>query len=304
MGTTFINSIPAELVKHVTAACGERGVLWLDKLEHTIRGLENKWSIKVQRPFPTIEYNYVAPAIGPKGENVVLKIAPPWIPIEIFGEANYLRSRDGDRCVRLLAEDGDSRAILIERVFPGKSLTECFEDRKLDAVSPAIKVLEAIIRPSPIEGNVAPLDRWVEGVRNHHSTDFPSSYAGKALDIYDRLSRQAGQTFYLHGDFHPGNVVSSDVCDFKAIDPKGVIGHVGFEIATFLNNFYWWQESEPKIREILAVATGQFSDAFDIDAIELRQWAFAQMVFTAWWTFDDMPELYDGGVVKADIWDL
>ena len=46
----------------------------------------------------------------------------------------------------------------------------------------------------------------------------------------------------------------------------------------------------------------EFSSAFEIDPFELRQWAFAQMVLGAWWTFDESPTLYDDQVAKADIW--
>ena len=49
---------------------------------------------------------------------------------------------------------------------------------------------------------------------------------------------------------------------------------------------------------------GQFSEAFDLDPQELRQWAFAQMVLSAWWTFDEMPALYNNEVAKADNWDV
>ena len=51
-------------------------------------------------------------------------------------------------------------------------------------------------------------------------------------------------------------------------------------------------------------AVFQFADAFDIDPFELRQWAFAQMVLGAWWTFDEMPEFYDNEVAKADVWNV
>jgi len=36
----------------------------------------------------------------------------------------------------------------------------------------------------------------------------------------------------------------------------------------------------------------------------LRQWAYAQMVLGAWWMYDEMSEIYDNEVVKADIWDV
>jgi hypothetical protein len=48
-----------------------------------------------------------------------------------------------------------------------------------------------------------------------------------------------------------------------------------------------------------------FSDAFEIDPRELREWAFAQMVLGTWWNYDDMPQLYEPSTLaKADIWNV
>jgi streptomycin 6-kinase len=64
----------------------------------------------------------------------------------------------------------------------------------------------------------------------------------------------------LHGDYHPGNVVNATRESYLAIDPKGIVGHIGYDIAVFLNNFHWWQEQRPDIRERIAPAVEQFSN--------------------------------------------
>ena len=83
-----------------------------------------------------------------------------------------------------------------------------------------------------------------------------------------------------------------------------MIGPIGYDIAVFLNNFLWWQETRVDVKARLSAAVTMFSAAFDIEPLVLRQWAFAQMVLSAWWTFDEMPEIYDNEVAKADIWEL
>lgn len=301
----FAESIPKELVTHVVAGCGRRGEEWLASLPATIKSLEDIWSIGIAEPFPGIEYNFVAPATTVDGTDVVIKIAPPWEPVEIFGEAEYLRNRNGVGCVRLMAEHHASRSILIERVFPGQSLFEHFAGREAEAVAAAIEALKVVLKPVPANGkNIDSLDRWFDGLRRYTTTDFPADYASKALEIYDRLSAQPNRIFYIHGDYHPGNLVTQGESGFCVIDPKGLAGHIGYEIAVFLNNFNSWQEKKADIRPMLAVAVDQFAAAFEIDSFELREWAYAQMVIGAWWNFVDMPELYDGSVVKADIWDV
>ena len=285
--------------------CGERGEDWLGSLPFLLADLEFQWKIEIGEAFPAGEFNFVAPATDASGNEMVIKIAPPFESNEMPGEAAFLRTRNGAGAVRLIRYSPLSGVILIERAIPGKNLAELFTGHESESISPAIEVLRTILAPPPNDlTGVKTVDDWFGGMRRAAGTEFPSDYVSKAFAIYDRLSRQPGRTFYLHGDYHPANIVSATRSPYLVIDPKGVIGHVGYDIAVFLNNFHWWQETSPNIRERLDHAIRQFSDAFDIEPPELREWAFAQMVLSAWWSFDEMPEHYNNEVAKADIWDV
>ena len=305
MTASFRDSLPSAFVANTTALCGKRGEGWLDRLPDLIRTLEQRWSINAGKPFPNIEYNYVAVAERVDGTSAVLKIGIPLDSTEIYGEAKYLRTLAGAGAVRLLEEAREDQAVLLERVVPGEKLTDLFEGREAEAVEPAIELLKVIGCSVPGElSDVILLDDWFDGMGRFCEKGFPERYASRALDIYKMLSRQTGRTFYLHGDFHPDNIVSATRSPFLVIDPKGIVGHLGYEIAVFLNNFHWWQEDKPNVKGILEGAVRRFAVAFALDPLELRQWAFAQMVLSAWWTFDEMPDIYDGEVAKADIWDV
>jgi streptomycin 6-kinase len=300
----FRESIPEELVAHTIAMCGGAGSEWLDHLPATIREIEKCWSISVGDPFPSVEFNYVAAATDAAGHAVVIKISPPFENSECFSEAKFLRAANGRKTVRLLAQDRDRRVILIERAIPGSNLTELYTGNELEAISPAIDVLRAItIEPPEDTSETIDLDDWFDGMRRHTETTFPASYAVRALEIYAKLSKGVKRC-YLHGDFHPGNIVSATREPFLAIDPKGMIGPIGYDIAVFLNNFHWWQEDRTYVQERLDFAVRAFSDAVDLSPADLRQWAFAQMVLSAWWTFDEMPEIYRNDVAKADVWNI
>jgi streptomycin 6-kinase len=300
----FRESIPEELVAHTIAMCGDSGTEWLDRLRTTIEEIEENWSISVGDPFPSIEFNYVAAATDINGNAIVIKISPPFETSEIFSEAKFLRVANGRKVVRLLAQDRDRRAILIERALPGSNLTEIYAGNELKAVAPAIDVLRAITgKPPEDTSETIDLDDWFDGMHRHTETAFPAEYAVRALEIHSRLSRGV-ERCYLHGDFHPGNIVSDTREPFLAIDPKGMIGPIGYDIAVFLNNFHWWQEDRPDIQERLDFAVRAFSDAFDVSPADLRLWSFAQMVLSAWWTFDEMREIYQNDVAKADVWNV
>ncbi len=298
------DGVPADLVLHVTTICGERGERWLSGLRSLVCEIEHEWSIDVGPAFAAGEFNFVAEATRRDGSLAVVKICPPYENAEFEGEAAFLKSRDGRGAVRLLAQDVERRSILLERAVPGLNLAEIFTGSKPECVPPAIDVLKSIIGPPPSDGSdIKPLDAWFDGLRKSHATIFPANYTSKALDIYETLSGQPGRTYFLHGDFHPGNIVSATRSAYLAIDPKGIIGHIGYDIGVFLNNLHWWQEKEADIQARLERSIRQFADAFDIDPIELRQWAFAQMVLGAWWSFDEMPEHYDEATLaKADVW--
>lgn len=305
MSTSFRKSLPVEFVRNTIALCGEKGERWLDRLPELIGIFEERWSLKVHHHFPNIGYNFVAAASGRVGMPAVLKIGLPLENAEIFSEAKYLKTLGGHGAVRLLEEDRTMQAILIERALPGETLTRVFEGKQIESVAPAIDVLKQTLQPPPRDrSDTISLDAWFDGLRRFPGKQFPSKYGARALEVYDRLSGQAGRTFYLHGDFHPDNVVSAGRSPFLVIDPKGIIGHVGYEIAVFLNNFHWWQEGRADIGLRIKAAIALFSRAFDIDPYEIREWAFAQMVLSAWWTFDEMPDLYNNEVEKADIWDV
>jgi streptomycin 6-kinase len=182
-------------------------------------------------------------------------------------------------------------------------MDEHLDSDPFSCVAPAIEVLKAVLSPPPRNiADVHRLDDWFDRFCRFRETDFPQDYGEKALAIYQKLRRQRGHIYYLHGDFHPGNIVTSNRGPFLAIDPKGLIGHVTYDIAVFLNNLHWWQIGKPGVVKELDKALAKFSRAFAIPERDLREAAYAFMVIGAWWNFEDMPEHYNNEVALADVW--
>lgn len=306
MTTAFRDTLPSELVTHVTEMCGARGEVWFAELPQIISGLENKWKIRAGMPLQGIEYNFVAEARTEDEVPVVLKIAPPFETTEIHGEAKFLRSRNGNGCVRLLAEERQQKAILLERALPGRALHEEFADQPMDCVDPGIDALKRILQPPPTDmADVPTLDGWFDNFgRRYHDSAFPAELAQKALEIYSRLRGDRAKLAYIHGDFHPGNIVTGTRERFQVIDPKGIVGHVGYDVAVFLINLERWQRNNIDLAFLLERAIARFAAAFNMTAREIREWVFAHMVIGAWWNFEDMPSLYDPEVAMPAIWHL
>ena len=294
---------PKELVTHVTAICGDAGVAWLNDLPRLVSELEEKWDVTTEPAFEKGEYNFVAPARS-ETLDAVLKVSPPSPTIEIFAEAEFLQRLNGKRAPKLLEIDSENRAMLIERIRPGVTMDVQFAHDPFACVEPAIEVLKSVLMTPPYPPCEAQLFYdWYFRFQKAEHCDFPRDYFYKACDIFDPLFQDDERIFHLHGDFHPGNVIT-DGDGFAAIDPKGLVGHLTYDIAVFLNNLHWWQKGRPGVREHLFAAAKKFADAFDLDERAVREAAYAGMVIGAWWNFDDMPELYDNEVVLADIWEV
>jgi streptomycin 6-kinase len=307
MSSNLKEMLPIDLVTHVTTMCGTRGEAWFDELPEMISRLECQWSIDVGKPFPGIEYNFVASAVTDDGIPVVLKIAPPFKTTEIHSEAKFLRTLDGERAVRLLKEDRKSKAILMERALPGKCLVDLFAHDPIGSVPPAIEVLKSITTDQPDDiTDVPTLDGWFANFRDRfRGTGFPAIEAERAIRMYEQLSTSPGDRRYIHGDFHLGNIVNSDRSPFLVIDPKGIVGHVGYEAAVFLMNLYRWQhQKDGRVRDLLDNAVCLFADGLGLSEAVIRQWGFVHTVIGAWWNYEDMPGLYDAELAMPDIWNV
>lgn len=303
MPKEFATSLPKQFVENTVALCGAKGEGWLNDLPKIVANLETKWSIKAGNHFRNLSYNYVANASLSNGKSAVLKIGLPLQDVEIHGEAAYLKAIDGHGAVRLLECDPEMQAILLERVAPGANLRSVCKKKQSTAVAITIEVLKRILRPAPDNAaDFISLDGWFDGLKRAAGTKFPQDYAAKALDLYQELSSDTRNIFLLHGDIHHDNILSATREPFLVIDPKGMIGHVGYDIGVFLNNHHDWLEWNTRLEDKLDAAVAKFAAAFDLDKLVIRRWAFCQMVLSWWWMFDEMPDTFGEDLGLSDIW--
>jgi hypothetical protein len=89
---------------------------WRDSLPDLVRACVERWSLEVGSPWTNSVASLTMPATR-DGNPVVLKIGVPDREGEFEGEA--LRQQHGAGAVRLLDEDRERRALLLERCEPG-----------------------------------------------------------------------------------------------------------------------------------------------------------------------------------------
>ena len=294
--------MPADFTRTITEAHGENGADWLfARLPKLVGELENRWRIRVEKPFENLSSHWVAPCrFVADGGAAVLKIGFPAADSPIAGEARMLRLLDGRGAVKLLKTDAERHALLIERAAPGATLKTVFRLEPARAVEAAIRVLRQIRLLPPARHNFVLLDDWFKDLEKAADTDFPATAAREVLDLYRKLKTE--RSSLLHADFHHENVLSAGREPFLAIDLKGVVGNIGYDIAVFLNNHSRWLESAPDLREQLNVAVDRFAAAFGIEPQNLREWAFAQAVLSARWTQQDNGQDWRNDLNRARIW--
>lgn len=299
--------LPQKFIEEISGAFGEEGAGWIDRLPEIIGEIERKWSLEIKKPFPNLSYHFVAPCVLETGGEAVVKIGFPGEKQTTFNEIRTLEFLDGGGVCRLLRFDENRFALLLEKLTPGENLKEICRRGGGDgddarAVEIAINVMRNFWREPPENGEFPRLEEWFDGLKIAEKVNFAPEQVKKARRFFDELNALKERKTLLHGDFHHENILSARRAPFLAIDPKGIIGDIGYDLSVFMVNHAEWLESAPDLKEKLDSAIRAFSEAFEIEPQNLRRWIFAQTVLSAWWTFEENSENWKTGLDFAEIW--
>lgn len=114
-----------DFIENVKLIYGDKGLLWLENLPHTVTKLARKWNLIDLVPCEDLSYNYVMS--GWRNDlPIILKIGIGCS--EIQQECSAIRAFNGYGLIKLLEADLDYGAILITRAVPGKTLVSLFHD--------------------------------------------------------------------------------------------------------------------------------------------------------------------------------
>jgi streptomycin 6-kinase len=295
--------LPQKFTEVITGAFREAGRRWLSDLPKIIGEIERDWRLEIGKPFPNLSYHYVAPCISENGGEAVIKLGFPGEKTTTVNEAGMLRFLDGKGVCRLFVFDETRSALLLEKLAPGENLKTIFQNNHLRAVETAIEVMRKFWRKPPGRHDFPLLEDWFAGLRQAEKTDFAPRYIEKAQRFFAELNSAPAPKMLLHGDFHHENILSSAREKFLAIDPKGIVGSIGYDLGVFLINHANWLASEPDLPAKLNLAIQRFSEAFQIAPQNLRKWVFAHSVLSAWWTFEENGESWERELAFAEIWE-
>ena len=111
--------------------------------------------------------------------------------------------------------------------------------------------------------------------------------------MYFHLCATQSRPRLLHGDLHHSNVLLDSGRGWLAIDPKGVVGELEYEVGAALRNPYERPDVFTKPAAI-ARRVERFERELHLNAGRMLAWAFAQAVLAAVW------EVEDGCAVRPD----
>jgi streptomycin 6-kinase len=273
---------------------------WLNSLPATVADLCAKWSIELDLVIPETYMTLVLLGYSTEFGPVVIKSSP--LADEFRAEATALRLAVGENVVRLYDVDLERSVMGIERIVPGTQLRQVpMVDE--DASRLAAETVATMWRPNPDPARLHPLHQWMRALFewSPRPDRIDSDLVAQAQELAASLLAKSSRVCLLHGDFQHHNLLLRASGDWAIIDPKGLIGDPGFEIAAWMYNPPGVMKRDDYLdiaRRRLAI----FADVWGIGQDELTAWAFVGAVLSACWSAKDpapaewLPALIQGAV--------
>ncbi|SDL92198.1 aminoglycoside phosphotransferase family protein [Sediminibacillus halophilus] len=273
-----------DFVKNVKHHFKQEGEAWLERLPEIIKQCEQIWQLEMKEPY-VLSINYVAPAVRIDGRKLVVKLS---IPGEDFAyELEALRHLESPAIVQLIDFDEKLGALLLERIEPGVTLAEVEEEDKACRI--AADVFEQLIR-EPLGETALPTTEDREASLAKIIADYPKgcgpisqSVLLEAQRTFHRLHSTRKKQWVLHGDFHHYNVLQSGEKEWKAIDPKGLIGEREYDLVQYLLNKLPEENPVSVIDQRIKI----FTDILKLDKQRLVLWGFCHSVLATCWTVEE-----------------
>ncbi|SDR86433.1 aminoglycoside phosphotransferase family protein [Microlunatus soli] len=260
--------IPEE-VRNKVIADGDVG--WLDELPSIVESLAHDWSLTIGA---TLRGGHAALVVGatlPDATVGVLKIGAPGTRRDLSFEAAALRIADGDGCARLLRDDLDRGALLLERL--GVALYDAVPEpaTRHDVLCDVATRLWLPISPDVDLPTGADRAREYADLlpRLWEETGQPCSRAtvedALACIVRRRRAHDDRHSVLVHGDVHDLNVLRAADGTFKLIDPDGLRAEPAYDLGTIIR-------CNPDSADGLADRTRRLAVRTGVDAAAIWEW--------------------------------
>lgn len=253
-------------------------------LEERVGERLHEWGIRVQ---DTLETEGSLIVFGARGNQpVVLKMLRR--PGDEWDSGEVLEVLDGRGTVRVYEHIGG--ALLLEKLNPGTPLTDlALNGRDEEATDIIAEVIQRMSNPRESSKAFITVEAWGDGFERYLASgdnQIPQDLVAQGRHTYMSLCRSQQRVRLLHGDLHHYNVLFDSDRGWVAIDPKGIVGEIEYEIGAALRNPFERPEmfAAP---ETIERRIKRYEAKLKLDAHRALSWGFSQAVLSAIWTVED-----------------
>ena len=249
-----------------------------------LRAKAAQWDVTIQE---TLETASSVLAFGAReGKEVVLKLVTR--ARDEMNSGEVLRAFQESGTVRVLQEEPG--AVLLERIEPGEQLVNLVRRGEDDE---ATRILAGVI--GKLANHAAPVEcptvtDWGRGfewyLARGDGLSISHGLVREAQVIFEEMVVSQAATMLLHGDLQHYNVLFDNNHGWLAIDPKGVVGELEYEVGALLRN----PIEQPELftnRATVERRLDILTSLLPLDRLRTLKWSFAQAVLSAIWGVED-----------------
>ncbi|MBA4118423.1 MAG: hypothetical protein C0514_05990 [Candidatus Puniceispirillum sp.] len=272
------------LKQNITSLHGPKGAAWIASLDATVEERAKLWQLSQILPVPNMSWHYVARALSPDHGPVCLKIGCDGELMQ--REWLALRAFQGYGAVEVLDYDPALCALLLRCAVPGITLKALFDADEDRAITVYGRAVNALFGASDWPDGAQSVQEWLNVFHRVDESKLPHGVLARATHLSVALLNIDGAHAFLHGDLHMENILQNDRT-FVVIDPKGIVGPKGFEVAAF--DFLKDQELSPgsQARAHFERRVTTLSALTGVSPQTLRDWVYVRLVLAASWCLED-----------------
>jgi streptomycin 6-kinase len=242
---------------------------------------------------------------GSRKREVVLKVVKQ--PGDEWHSGEVLSAFNGRGLVQVY--EHAPGAVLLQRLTPGNSLVDLSlngrDEEATDILADVIQQMSSVESSmSSVEVSTSERESpdrraalqhcprvqdWAKGFDRYIATgddQIPIDLVAAGQRVYLGLCASQRRPILLHGDLQHYNVLFDSDRGWLAIDPKGVVGEIEYEIGAALRNPF----AQPELflsRSTIERRLGQFTSRLNLNYERTLAWGFAQAVLSAIWAIED-----------------
>ena len=196
---------------------------------------------------------------------------------------------------QVLRQDPWTWSLLLELVEPGTQLhsVPMQPDEALDVAAGVLARIHQTAAPDGVLTLESVIDAYASSARDRFDEQRVDlerlgvrQLVERAVDDSIKLAASGPQHPLLHGDFNPGNVLSSGEGGWMVVDPKPMTGDSAFDPAPLIAQIGDpWTASDPA--DVLRSRFERFCLATGIDAPRAMHWAFVRAGYDVTWYLED-----------------